>query len=111
MQQSRRRFLKSVGLGAVAIPALSSLRLLQNLGVTSAWAANAAPPGGKPACTAADPVASAIGYVEKTKDKKFCNTCALATPIAGTKDWVSCQMLANCSVRAKGSCRSYSKKT
>lgn len=109
---NRRDFVKS-----------SSLFVL-GLSFSSLFKAPRALAAGKAACTNADPVAAALGYVANAKDidaKKYkqfkplkkehnCAGCALYTADAATKGMGNCTMLANCAVAEKGLCGSWQMK-
>ena len=123
MGNSRRTFLKQLGFGLVALPAISFLRAFPG---TRAWAApkKTVPlPAGAQAVSESDAVASAIGFrhdvskvdfakypQRKKADAKnqFCKNCALYT--AQNEGWGKCQMLTNGLVNADGWCGSWNKK-
>lgn len=80
-------------------------------------------PAGKTACTTADPVANALGYVDDAKNidkKKYpqfktikkdqnCKGCNLYNASSG--GFGQCTMIANCVVAEKGLCGSWQKDT
>lgn len=111
----RRTFMKSSSLFVLGLSFGSLFKK------AAAIAADALP-AGKTACSNADPVASALGYVAVAKDidkKKYkqfkklakdhdCKGCELYTAISG--GYGNCTMLTNCVVAEKGLCGSWQKR-
>lgn len=97
----RRSFLKNLALGVAALPAFGLLR---------GWSAQASSlPAGKAECKTSDPVAQAVGYETVASDKKKpCKDCMFYGSL--NADFGTCQIIPNCVVPAKGSCKSFAKK-
>ena len=117
---SRRQFIKRVGLFAAAIPGL--VIFSQVMPSAQSYAGVALPAGEKP-LPESDAVAQAVGYKMNVKDidytkypqrkkpdmkKAFCKSCALYTSV--NAGWGKCSMLTNGLVASEGWCGSWSKK-